>query len=134
MKYNFKSGTNTQDRLVNYIYDPAGNRQSLTDNSIVTNYTPNALNQYTAVGALLPIHDTNGNLTAQGVWTYTYDALNRMTSAHKNNSTVTFAYDARNRCVSRTVNNVVTFFYYDGWSLIEEQTSGSHRTPGGARC
>ena len=130
VKYNFNSGTNTQDRLVNYVYDPAGNRQSLTDNGAVTNYSANDLNQYTAAGTLTPIHDLNGNLTGQGVWTYTYDAMNRMTAAQRQGTTVTFAYDPRNRCVKRTINNAVTFFYYDGWSLIEEQNvSGAAPLP-----
>ena len=125
VKYNYNATTNTQDRLVNYSYDPAGNRSSVTDNGAPTTYTPNVLNQYTAVGSLHPTYDNNGNLTGQGQWTYTYDALNRMTSAFKNGTTVNFAYDARNRCVSRTINGTITFFYYDGWSLIEEQNASS---------
>lgn len=125
VKYNFNSGTNTQDRLVNYIYDPAGNRQSLTDNGTPTSYTPNSLNQYTAIGTPLPTTDGNGNLNGQWVWTYTYDAMNRMTSAHKSGTMVNLAYDGRNRCASRTINGTITFFYYDGWSLIEEQNASS---------
>lgn len=123
VKYNFNSAANTQDRLVGYAYDPAGNRNSVTDNGTSTSYTANSLNQYTAVGPLLPTHDANGNLTGQGVWTYTYDAQNRMTVARRNGNTVTFAYDARNRCVKRTISSSSTYFYYDDWSLIEERAS-----------
>ncbi len=35
----------------------------MVDAGTTTSYTANNLNQYTAVGALAPVHDTNGNLT-----------------------------------------------------------------------
>ena len=37
-------------------------------------YTANALNQYTAVGAVTPAYDSNGNLTSDGTFTLGYDA------------------------------------------------------------
>jgi YD repeat-containing protein len=37
-------------------------------------YSVNALNQYTAVGAVAPTYDANGNLTFDGSFTYGYDA------------------------------------------------------------
>jgi hypothetical protein len=43
-------------------------------------YTANALNQYTAVGAVSPSYDANGNLTADGGFGYCYDAENRLTA------------------------------------------------------
>lgn len=130
IKYNYNAGSNTQDRLVGYNYDSAGNRSgssgvtdSVNGNS---NYVANNLNQYTTAGSLTPGYDGNGNLSSQDGWTYTYDALNRMTSASAAGTNIAFAYDGRNRCVSRTINGVVSFFYYDNWNLLEEQdTSGT---------
>lgn len=131
VKYNYNSGANTQDRLVGYNYDAAGNRSgsngvtdSVNGNS---NYTVNNLNQYTTAGSLTPVYDGNGNMGGQDGWTYTYDALNRVTSAYNSSMsmTIAFAYDPRNRCVSRTVNGTITFFYYDRWNLLEEQNASS---------
>ena len=46
-------------------------------------YTANGLNQYpTAAGATLT-HDAKGNLTGDGVWTYAFDADNKLKSAIK---------------------------------------------------
>jgi hypothetical protein len=44
-------------------------------------YTAYALNQYTAVGAVAPSYDGNGNLTFDGTFTFGYDAENRLASA-----------------------------------------------------
>jgi hypothetical protein len=43
-------------------------------------YTANNLDQYTAVGAVTPTYDGNGNLTYDGTFTYHYDAESRLTS------------------------------------------------------
>jgi RHS repeat-associated protein len=110
---------NTQDRLVNYYHDAAGNRTSVVDNSTTTGYgTANNLNQYASGSLGLP-YDSNGNLTGQTGWTYQYDSQNRLTSA-SGSVNMTFAYDGRNRCVKRTLSSVATYFYYDGWNLVEE--------------
>lgn len=108
-------------RTVNYGLDPVGNRTSVTDNSVMTNYSANNLNQYTQVGADLPTYDTNGNLTASAGWSYSYDAQNRLIGAGKGATTAAFAYDPRNRRVKQTINGVTTHFYFDGWNLIEER-------------
>ncbi len=124
-RYNVDEQHSTQDRLCSYDYDPAGNRNTMTDNGTPTNYTVNDLNQYTAAGTSSMDYDLNGNLTHQGVWTYVYDAQNRLVSAISSSQQVDFAYDPRNRCLSRTsstagIQGPTTFFYYDGWELIEE--------------
>lgn len=123
VKYNVNPGSNTQDRLVNYAYDAAGNRVAVTDGGVATSYTANNLNQYTSVGIDHPTYDPNGNLTSQANGNYSYDAQNRLVSASSSTSAINFSYDARNRCVSRSVNGVTTYSYYDGWNLIEEHSS-----------
>ncbi|NJK91135.1 MAG: hypothetical protein HC904_04445, partial [Blastochloris sp.] len=57
---------NALDRA--YDYDDIGNRKTVTANSVTTNYTANALNQYTGytVGGgstYAPVHDADGNMT-----------------------------------------------------------------------
>ena len=69
-------------------------------------------------------YDLNGNRTSMidptGLTTYTYDALNRLTSATNNKGQVTsFTYDALGRRTSMThANGVVTNYTYDAASQL----------------
>jgi RHS repeat-associated protein len=69
-------------------------------------------------------YDLNGNrlsmIDPTGLTTYTYDALNRLTSITNNkNQTTTFAYDALSRRTSVTrANGVVTSYTYDAASQL----------------
>jgi RHS repeat-associated protein len=83
-------------------------------------YTANNLNQYTAVNAVTPSYDGNGNLTYDGTFTYCYDAENRMTAvlsagtcAAPGTTVATYAYDAQGRRKSKTVGGVTTMFVTD---------------------
>ena len=73
-----------------HAYNKANQRigQTATDNSWINypaatpstvNYTADALNRYTAVGAVTPAYDGNSNLTSDGTFTLGYDAENRLT-------------------------------------------------------
>ena len=46
VKYNYDATTQLQDRLVDYAYDEAGNRSSLTDNGSATSYSANSLSRH----------------------------------------------------------------------------------------
>ena len=67
-----------------YDYDNIGNRETATDSEIITTYTANELNQYTAVDDFTPTFDADGNQTlvktSTGTWEVTYDAENRPVS------------------------------------------------------
>jgi YD repeat-containing protein len=83
-------------------------------------YTANALNQYTAVGAVTPSYDGNGNLTFDGTFTYCYDAENRLTSALSAGTcaspatvVASYAYDAQGRRKSKTVGGTTTVYVTD---------------------
>ena len=54
-----------QNQDISYVYDAAGNRISQTVNGVVTDYTTNALNQYTAVGGTTYTYDADGNVTSE---------------------------------------------------------------------
>jgi YD repeat-containing protein len=68
----------------NYAYDLTNRRigSTATDNSwwsypttaSTVAYTANSLDQYTAIGAVTPTYDGNGDLTYDGTFTYGYDA------------------------------------------------------------
>jgi YD repeat-containing protein len=107
-----------------HTYNKANQRtgQTVSDNTwwayptgppSTVSYTANALNQYTAVGAVTPTYDGNGNLTFDGVFTFGYDAENRLTSANGAGNTATYAYDAQGRRKSKTVNGATTMFVTD---------------------
>ena len=88
-------------------------------NSAETFYTANALNQYTAVNAVAPTYDADGNMTAYGDWTYAYSAENRMVSASFGGAPVaSYAYDHRNRCVRETCGSATRRFIWDGWNIV----------------
>ena len=78
-----------------------------------TAYSANALNQYTAVGAVTPAYDTNGNTTSDGTSTLGYDAENRLVSASKTGMTATYTFDGRGRRKTKTVNGTTTVFVTD---------------------
>lgn len=127
VRYNWNQSAGTQDRLVDYDFDATGNRVAVTDNSIVTNYASNSLNQYTAVNGLsIPAYDTNGNLVslqqeaAELAWNYNFDAQNRLVSGTNGASSFQFSYDGRNRCVKRVIDGVSLFNLYEDWNLVAE--------------
>ena len=117
------SGLSGADRTVGYAYDATGNRTSVSDTvNGSTSYTPNNLNQYTAVNGTTYGYDANGNLTG-GNGLYLHDAQNRLITAQVGATTVQFSYDSRNRVVEREVNGTQYYYVYDGWNLIEERNS-----------
>jgi RHS repeat-associated protein len=67
----------------------------------------------TAVGAVTPTYDDNGNLTFDGTFNFGYDAENRLTSASGAGNTASYADDAQGRRKTRTVNGTTTVFVTD---------------------
>jgi len=96
--------------------------QSVSDNAWIdypaaaastVSYTANSLNQYTAVGAVTPTYDTNGNLTSDGTHTYGYDVENRLVSASGAGTTAAYTFDAQGRRKTRTTGGTTTVFVTD---------------------
>ena len=85
-----------------------------------------------------PAYDNDGNLTADGTWTYTWDAENRLTAlempalpqgtgAPPVRQRVSFSYDGLSRRISKLVSyydgtlwaTLGTWFYtWDGWNCV----------------
>ncbi len=129
------------ERRVGYVYDAAGNRTRVVEDADGTGpgaaqacvYRANALNQYTAISGLAaPLHDIDGNTTllqsGARLWSYQYDAQNRLVSGTDGTTTFQFHYDARNRCVSRVINGESRYLTYDGWSLLEDRDNAGRLT------
>jgi RHS repeat-associated protein len=109
-------------------------RQTVTDNSwwfyppataSTVNYTSNAANQYTAVGAVSPAYNMNGNLTSDGTFSYNYDAENRLTSAVASGNINSYAHDAQGRRKTRTVNGTTTVTVTDADNRAVLEYAGS---------
>ena len=96
-----------------------------------TAYTPNAINQYTKVNAVLTTYDADGNLLTDGVQTCQWDGENRLISVTKADGTqVTNVYDGLSRRVRKTSKKGATVlsdtgFVYDGWNVIAEYNLAS---------
>ena len=114
-----------------YQYDLIGNRLKSADSLTLpgtNNYTPNALNQYTAINSLTPTHDSDGNMTSGPLpanlsanSTLVWDGENRLVQAQvSGGNTVTYQYDALSRRIVESVGSSTTVTVYDGWNPIAE--------------
>ena len=110
-----------------YSFDPIGNRLSASLAGTVYAYTTNSLNQYTAVNAVVPTYDADGNMLTNGAWSYTWNGENRLIKAENAASgmKLEFDYDYMGRRIYKKVyeNNTLVKhlnFVYDGYKLIEE--------------
>ncbi|MEO1920822.1 MAG: RHS repeat-associated core domain-containing protein [Sphingomonadaceae bacterium] len=115
-----------------YSHNPAGQveeEQSWYNNAIwdghqpeTVGYTANGLNQYTVVDGKNFTYDANGNLTADGTDTFTYDPANRLIGVPSKGATL--AYDPLGRLHSVTDASGTERFLYDGNALIMEFNAG----------
>lgn len=109
-----------------YTLDSLGNWTTVAENAVPQNRTVNSMSQYTAVGGVTHVYDSNGNLVDDGVNTYTYDYENQLIKiTRKSDSQVIAQYtvDAFNRRVKKTVGGVTTEFIYDDSRVIEERVN-----------
>ncbi len=75
-----------------------------------------AANRLTQWGAITLTYDDNGNLTSDGLNSYTWNARNQLASMTGAN----FQYDAFGRRKSKTVGGATTQFLYDGVNPAQE--------------
>ncbi len=113
---------NVSDPDYLYVPPPSGGNASYS-----TSYTPNSVNEYTAVGSAAPTYDGNGNLHSDGVHSYGYDGENRLTSV--DGATNSYVYDPQGRRAAKTVNGITTAYLGDGAQEIAEYSvSGTTTT------
>lgn len=104
------------------------NRTSMDDNGIVSDYTPNALNQYQNVAGGEMYYDGNFNLIWGGPgFSASYDAMNRLVSAQSSEDSAQFVYDGLGRCLKRKVSWETILITYDGWKPITEWDEWGNR-------
>jgi RHS repeat-associated protein len=126
----FKLGAVTLGTLT-YAYDAAGNRTVLGGTwartglpSAMTSATYDAANRQVTFENAALTYDLNGNLTTDGINTYTWDDRNRLASI-AGGSVASFQYDAQGRRTSKTIESAQTAFLYDGWTPVQELNGSS---------
>ncbi|MEN6314095.1 MAG: RHS repeat-associated core domain-containing protein [Clostridiaceae bacterium] len=140
-----KKVTEPGNRITQYTYDNAGNRDTQTvdapglDVDYIYNIqnwlvqTVETRNGATTTAALT--YDDNGNqetVTETGpsgtkVSTYEYDNFNQLKTAQTpNGEVITSKYDASGMRIEKTVNGVTSTYHYDGTNVILEETGGTH--------
>lgn len=117
----------TANGTIGYSYDPVGNRLSRTS---TVSPVPAATYSYDANDRLISDgYDVNGNTTASGRNTYTYDFENHLKS--ENGGAVTVVYDGDGNRVAKTVGGVTTEYLVDDRNLtgyaqvLEEISAGT---------
>jgi len=110
-----------------YTYDTAGKRSAM-GGSFARSGMPQPLstatydqsNRLTTRSGATLIYDNNGNLTSDGVNTYTWNARNELVSISGPGLTASFQYDATGHRVSKSVNGTSTSYLYDGVNIVQE--------------
>ncbi|WP_166362084.1 calcium-binding protein [Pseudomonas akapageensis] len=109
-------------RHIEYRYDAAGNRLSVSDNGSTDNYVTNNLNQYTQSGNATFAYDADGNLqskTANGITTtYGYDAENRLISVAMPGDSWAYEYDALGNRIASIHSGIRTDYQLDPIGMV----------------
>ncbi len=86
----------------------------------------NNVNQYPTVGGISYTYDGNGNLSGDGVWTFTYDTENHLTSATKTGVGLTYVYDGIHRQIQKSLaSGAKTRYFYDSWQRLVDYDGSS---------
>jgi RHS repeat-associated protein len=116
-----------------WTYDAIGNRLTQTAGGTTTTYSyvkngtnPNNSARLATAGANALSHDVNGNVTALGILSYTWDTLDRLKTRNGGPFyTYSFSYDAQNRRTG--IDYESTKFIYQGLNVVDM----SYRKAGG---
>ena len=65
-------------------------------------------------------YNSNGCLSGDGTWTFTYDTENHLTAATKTGTSVSYLYDPLHRQTQKTVGTVKSRYLYSGWQRIAD--------------
>nr|WP_281292436.1 RHS repeat-associated core domain-containing protein [Terriglobus albidus] len=115
-----------------YSYDGAGRRTSVAGSfartmlpQSITGNLYNVNNQLTQSASMTLAYDLNGNLTSDGLHTYSWNARNQLTSIDSGGSAA-FAYDVFGRRATKSISGAVsTSVLYDRWNPVQEISGGS---------
>jgi RHS repeat-associated protein len=91
----------------------------------ITSTSYNAANHQTIFDGQTLTYDLNGNLTNDGVNTYTWNARDQLVSISGSGLTASFSYDATGRRISKTINSTTTSYLYDGANAVQEKVGST---------
>ncbi len=126
------------DQTYSFVYNPAAqiiqriysnNAYDWTDHyNVSRNYSVNALNQYTAAGALTPTYDARGNLTSAGTVTFTYNSKNQLVQANDTGKQFYFDPSGRLDTILNSAGSPLRAFQYDGPYIVAEVNPAASNT------
>ena len=96
-----------------YTYDAVGNRLTKVADGTTTAYSYDRADRILTAGGVTYTSDPNGNITARGSETFSYDQANRLTAYSRPGTTVSYVYDGDGKRTRRTVNGTPTNYVYD---------------------
>lgn len=112
---------------VSYGLDPVGNRSSLSSSLPKVSSGSFTFNTDDQLGG--EVYDANGNVTATGGNTFSYDSHNQLVSM--NGGAVSMVYDGHGNRVAKTANSVTTRYLVDDLNptglpqVVEETVNGA---------
>ena len=120
------SAPSGKNGTVSYTLDPVGNRTSVTSGISGLSPVSGSFNQDDELTPL-ESYDSDGNVTATGGKTFTYDSQNQLTTM---GSTVSLIYDGDGNRVAKSVNGTVTRYLVDdlnptGYPQVVEELNSS---------
>lgn len=86
----------------------------------ITYGTADNTNKYPSVGGVTLTYDGAGNLSSDGVWSYSYDTENHLLSAVSSGVSASYLYDGLHRQIQKTVGVVKTRFVYSALQRIAD--------------
>lgn len=118
--------TYSDTTTIEYQYDEMGNRTKVINNGVSTTYTYNPQkNRLLSVGSKNYQYDANGNVTADGTYTYVWGDDNKLKEVKQGTTTIaSFTYDALGRRETTTAGGVTKTYHYDG-DLVTYVTESS---------
>ncbi|MBV9892622.1 MAG: hypothetical protein JO020_00460 [Chloroflexi bacterium] len=96
-----------------YTYDLTGNRLSKVLMGQTTSYTSDKADRILTAGGANYTVNNAGNETARGSDTFSYDQVNRLTSATTGTGSGTYVYDGEGKRATKTVAGSTTNYIYD---------------------
>lgn len=131
MGHAFTGGSGVGAVSFSYGHDAAGKITSIGSTQPALEWMPalayarsygpaNVLNQVSSEAGVALGYDTDGNMTSDGVTTFTWTYGNRMSGASRSGMTATYAYDSDDRRTKKTVNGVVTRTMWSGTDEVAE--------------
>ena len=125
----YTNGSTTLGTLT-YGYDLAGRRTQMGGSYAqigfplgVSEAEYNTNNQLSEWGTASLYYDASGNMTSDGVNSFSWNARNQMSSV--NAGSVSFQYDPYGRRAAKTVAGITTNYLYDGANVAQEISGGS---------